>query len=322
MPCKYPMFLKSAKGLIPCQKCGPCLARRRRQKTSRAIFEGQSHGRLPHFITLTYDDDHLPYEVVNPDTGEITIEHGPNPSPILDKKEYQRFINRLRTALSRQERPSNLRYTGCGEYGEKNGRPHYHFVCWGLPDDPREIIYRSWSDDDGDLKCSPARIDIQRARDLTHVAQYVVGYIQKKMTDWNGVRTDGRPPEFGTTSKSFGLQFAKLYADAMRTPSAQAFISREGDIPREIKFEGKKWPLDRYLRDKILSELNIYEQAKEIGQKKYEEEMQRLLACSPLSARFDSSLPTLLKRQYEKENKQSIANFESRYRLKTKPKEL
>lgn len=62
----------------------------------------------PHncFLTLTYDEDHLP-------------QHGS-----LYKPDYQNFLK----ALRRHVAPTKIRYYMCGEYGEFNNRPHYH-IC-------------------------------------------------------------------------------------------------------------------------------------------------------------------------------------------------
>lgn len=62
------------------------------------------------FLTLTYDDDHLPDD------------HG------LDQSHMQKFWKRLRKAY-----PENkIRYVYAGEYGGKTARPHYHAIAFGL----------------------------------------------------------------------------------------------------------------------------------------------------------------------------------------------
>jgi hypothetical protein len=61
------------------------------------------------FITLTYNAEHIP-----PDGG-------------LRKKHVQQFFKRLRKRIS----PKKVRYYYCGEYGDKNNRPHYHILLFG-----------------------------------------------------------------------------------------------------------------------------------------------------------------------------------------------
>lgn len=65
------------------------------------------------FITLTYNDDNLPY-------GETLI-----------KSDFQKFMKRFRKNIG------PVRFFHCGEYGETTLRPHYHALLFGYrPDDP------------------------------------------------------------------------------------------------------------------------------------------------------------------------------------------
>lgn len=61
------------------------------------------------FITLTYDDDHLPA------LGSLV------------KRDLQLFIKRLRKMIA----PKRVRHYAVGEYGEINHRPHYHLLLFG-----------------------------------------------------------------------------------------------------------------------------------------------------------------------------------------------
>lgn len=65
------------------------------------------------FLTLTYAPEHLPKN------GSIS------------KVAVQKFVKRLRKRVGQP-----LRYFACGEYGEGNGRPHYHLLIfgYGFPD--------------------------------------------------------------------------------------------------------------------------------------------------------------------------------------------
>lgn len=61
------------------------------------------------FITLTYDDEHLPK------------------NGTLNKKHFQDFMKRYRKAIA----PKKIRFYHCGEYGDKKRRPHYHALIFG-----------------------------------------------------------------------------------------------------------------------------------------------------------------------------------------------
>lgn len=70
------------------------------------------------FLTLTYDDSHLPY------------------GGTLVKPHFQKFMKKLRRCTSRK-----LLYFHCGEYGEKYGRPHYHACIFGF-DFPDKTFFK------------------------------------------------------------------------------------------------------------------------------------------------------------------------------------
>lgn len=80
------------------------------------MHEAQSY-KQNSFITLTYDDKHLPADYS------------------IHKDELQRFFKRLR-----KNTDVKLRYFACGEYGEKNMRPHYHAIIFGY-DFPDKVLH-------------------------------------------------------------------------------------------------------------------------------------------------------------------------------------
>lgn len=83
---------------------------------TRILFESQLHDRNS-FITLTYDDSHLP-----------------NP-PTLVYKDFQDFLKRLRKKFGK------LRFYMCGEYGEQTFRPHFHACIFGT-DFPDRVLFK------------------------------------------------------------------------------------------------------------------------------------------------------------------------------------
>lgn len=97
---------------VPCGKCVSCRIARAREWSTRLLHEA-SYFKEVSFITLTIDDDHMPFDMS------------------LHKQELQLFFKRLRKFLT----GTKLRYYACGEYGEKRGRPHYHAILFGF-DDP------------------------------------------------------------------------------------------------------------------------------------------------------------------------------------------
>lgn len=122
MPCYHPLkALKSPQGItilrsdaqlfnlqLPCGQCTGCRLERSRQWALRCIHEASLH-EFNSFVTLTYSDDTLP---------EFNS---------LRYKDFQLFMKRLRKHFNKP-----IRFYMCGEYGEQNGRPHYHAILFGL----------------------------------------------------------------------------------------------------------------------------------------------------------------------------------------------
>lgn len=92
---------------LPCGQCIGCRLRRAQDWAIRIMHEAQMHKRTS-FITLTYDDDHLP--------------NGGN----LQHRDFQLFMKRLR-----KHAKTNVRYFVAGEYGPTTQRPHYHACIFG-----------------------------------------------------------------------------------------------------------------------------------------------------------------------------------------------
>lgn len=95
---------------IPCSICHGCRQEKRDEWATRCLHEAKYH-ESNCFITLTYDDDNLPYG------GSLVRWH------------FDKFIKDLRNYLAKQN--VRIRYFGCGEYGSKTKRPHYHILIFG-----------------------------------------------------------------------------------------------------------------------------------------------------------------------------------------------
>lgn len=106
---------------IPCGKCIGCRLQYSRQWANRCMLEASLHD-SNYFVTLTYDDAHLPISyAADPDTGEAI------PHATLVKRDMQLFFKRLRKRFG-----CGIRFFSCGEYGSKTFRPHYHAIIFGL----------------------------------------------------------------------------------------------------------------------------------------------------------------------------------------------
>ena len=152
---------------LPCGQCSGCRLERSRQWAMRCVHEAQLHEDNI-FITLTYDNEHLPY------------------GGSLYYRDFQLFMKRLLVHADRHlKRHPGIRFYMCGEYGENFGRPHYHAVMFNydLPDKKlfkmergnplytSEILSELW----GKGLTSVGGVTFQSAA-------YVARYIMKKVT--------------------------------------------------------------------------------------------------------------------------------------------
>lgn len=207
---------------IACGKCIGCRLDYARNWAIRCYHEAQMWEHNC-FITLTYDDDHLP------------VSHS------LELDHFQKFMKRLRKMFSDSKVcPINakawsprIRFFHCGEYGARNSRPHYHACIFNF-DFPDRVFWREkngvklfrsplleklWTvpkDDPLMLHKAGESYGFSSVGDVTlESAGYVARYITKKIygdsaeSHYQGVNAFGEPvklrPEYVTMSRRDGI---------------------------------------------------------------------------------------------------------------------
>jgi len=160
MRCIAPIYLEKQGLTVPCGHCNFCLANRRADWTFR-LYQESKHASSAHFLTLTYDDAHLP-------AGKTLV-----------YKDLQNFWKRMRAY------GINLRYYACGEYGEESNRPHYHAIIFGY-DWPDKRHYATNSR--GDRRYVSQALDTQWSFGKCEIGSvtpescgYVARYVMKKI---------------------------------------------------------------------------------------------------------------------------------------------
>lgn len=257
--CKRP-FVKGIQP-YPCGQCLPCRLNRRRLITHRLLLEQRCH-EFSSFFTLTYNDESLPLD------GSLVPVH------------TQLWLKRLRAKLG-PTRP--LRYYLVGEYGDETFRPHYHPALFGVSPLESNLIEDTW----GLGNVYPGDLNEK-------TAQYIAGYVTKKMTATDDPRLQGKHPEFARMSRrpGIGALSVPVIADALNSAAGARLIATEGDVPTSLKHGSKNLPLGRYLRSKLREELGFETTG---GQKKPEEkryeEMSNLLEASGSRSRYLSEKP-------------------------------
>lgn len=209
-------YPRSALVPLPCGQCIGCRIDYSRQWANRCMMELEYHDSA-YFVTLTYDDDHLPMsEYIDPDTGELL------PSLTLRKRDFQLFMKRLRKAFPQD----HIRFFMCGEYGSQTFRPHYHAIIYGLHLDDLTVyktvreagelytyynspsLQKVWSDSDG-VPIGFAVVGEVTWNSCSYVARYVMK--KQKGSGAEAYRTFNIVPEFTLMSRKPGI--AKQYYD-------------------------------------------------------------------------------------------------------------
>lgn len=239
MICKNPYMA----GNLPfgCGQCLPCRINRRRQWMWRQYLESLTHEENG-FVTLTYADEHLP-------SGSTLV-----PAHVSG------FLKRLRKRIE----PARIRFFAVGEYGDGGTRgvnPHYHVSLFGLSGhtdlDPRgrpthhgssQLIWDCWG---------KGVATIYEFNETT--AQYVAGYVVKKLTAKDNPLLEGRHPEFARMSNRPGIGAAAAEMIAKQLLStANGWIT--GDVPHELTIGKRKIPLGRYLLRKLRENVGFTEE--------------------------------------------------------------
>lgn len=139
------------------------------------------------FLTLTYDDEHLPV------------------GGSLDKAAFPGFVKRLRRVIE----PRKVRYFHVGEYGAESGRPHYHALLfgWRPPDAEMFSVRGGFPVFRSALVSELWNAGLHELGSVTpQSAGYVARYIRKRITgSWAKARYGELEPEYATMSRNPGI---------------------------------------------------------------------------------------------------------------------
>lgn len=216
---------------ISCGQCIGCRLKRSAEWAVRIHHEASLHQENC-YLTLTYDDDHLP------ENGSLQVE------------DFQKFMKRFR----KEVHPLKLRFFHCGEYGDKFSRPHYHACVFGYEFKDKELfserggipLYTSKTLENLWKKghCTTGEVTFDSAA-------YVARYITKKVL---GPRADlfyNERDESGEIIRSLKPEYVTM----SRRPGIgkQWFEKFKGDVfPGDyVVIDGKKMPPPKYYRGQL-----------------------------------------------------------------------
>lgn len=182
-----PGWNSDAVQMLRCGQCTDCRLKYSRDWAIRCSLEASLH-KFNYFVTLTYDDDHLPSGSYVDYTGEVF-------NSTLLRRDVQLFVKNLREWERTANGVTNIKVFYCGEYGSLTSRPHYHLCLFGVSEIPdlqfgfkkasftyyKSAKYQSfWSDE---YKIPRGFVDISEVSfdSIAYTARYCLKKQQGKM---------------------------------------------------------------------------------------------------------------------------------------------
>lgn len=264
---------------VPCGKCENCIKRRRMEWSFR-LEEEMKHSKTCYFVTITYDNENVPYDKWG---NKILIA-----TTLESKKNY---LETLRKPIPKDKILKKLKLTGWfkndkgGWYKYKKWEDnslqgfmkrlrHYengNTITW-------EKLYNGLNKNDKIKFYGVGEYGSQKLRPHMHVIIYnaskkniekawkmgdiqvlkatpeTMAYCTKYLDKWKDKKQDWRkPPEFNEQSKNLGIGW-------LENEKVINFYKRNLDINYLVNKKGIKIPMPRYYRYKMLTEDEIQTQ--------------------------------------------------------------
>lgn len=234
---------------IPCGQCIGCRLDYSREWADRCMLELQYH-QESWFVTLTYDDDHVPWTCFKPtELGEVDPRYMVQ---TLCKRDFQLFMKRLRKQTGQK-----LRFYMCGEYGGQTARPHYHVIIFGLHLDDltlykksklgfsywnSETLERAWSDERGKIG------HVVVAEVTWESCAYTARYMMKKLKGADSAYYDEAniQPEFTLMSRKPGIarQYYDDHPDLYETERIVISTEKGGRVLKPPRYYDRLYDVD------------------------------------------------------------------------------
>jgi hypothetical protein len=218
-----PTFDPEGELKIPCGKCDECISRRAIEWSMRAKHEISLHEENC-FITLTYDDNSRPKEIL--------------------KSDFQKFLKRLR---KKYHLHNKIRYMVSYEYGTKNNNFHMHAILFGFDFKKQKLLNKNngnplYTSEDLGALWTHGYHSIGQANEKT--AYYIASYALK------GNNKEVVDPESGEINQFTDcMDVSKRPAIGLRyfVKNAEQIVNT-GNIPRyyEKKLADPEWCLEKF----------------------------------------------------------------------------
>lgn len=267
-----------------CGKCLKCLIKRKAQWSFRMVEEKRMSF-SSYFVTLTYDDIHLPWG-----DGVSTVNKNDHKEFIKKLKYYeQEKLLHVRKYISAEElerKKNNIKedgkfkYYGVSEYGDLKGRAHWHYILFNVRDIAN--INTAWTTTLYDSENKPYNGEPKGKVQIDDCNVNTIDYVLKYMVkDHTNQDYSNREKEKSFMSKGLGLGMVNdEFIDYINRVNGNTVVNQRG---REL-------PLPRYYRKKFVKEenkerKNLYinqqiQKTEKKEEKKYGKEYDKKIALS------------------------------------------
>lgn len=210
---------------IPCGVCKFCRERKAQEWEMRVQYELQ-YARSAFFVTLTYDDEHLPYCY---------------DEPCFSKDDVQKFFKRLREFYKQKiSKEYPFKYLLISENGDRFNRPHYHAIFFNLPNSNiSQLTYEItnlWSKG----FCTVSHVALSRVR-------YLLKYFTKSAKVQNGIEVAEPCIPFMLSSRNPAIGNCDL-------KRLKNYVTKNDDLC--INLNGKNYTISKYHQSKIINKYN------------------------------------------------------------------
>jgi len=242
MQCKEPVTIRKTHHsgsretmAVPCGRCVFCLARRRNDWSLRLQAELR-HAQFASFVTLTYDDEHLPR----------TPKEYPDmwlPTGTLSKRDLQLFLKKLRKFQETKvpeyhsdNKSPQIRYFIVGEYSDKD-RPHYHALLFNVHTLTEGHISAIWGN-------GFVHVGKVQEGSIHYTTKYMLKNVNERIKE---SEEKDRTAEFALMSRRPGI--GNSYITQSKT------YHRKSGKSQVRNDSGQLSPMPRYYREKIWNPL-------------------------------------------------------------------
>lgn len=177
---------------VPCGWCLNCRVDRQNWLTDACNYEQKKYNYICAFVTFTYDDNHI-VPLLNTNNNDFLEYYNENDEPEIYKyntnkipqyslcrEDCRKFLKRVRSKINYLYNKNKIKTVDLcrkdfkviysGEYGDSLGRPHYHFVFFGLDwQFCQDLFQECWQN--GLIDCKPV---------TSGCFEYVTKYITKQ----------------------------------------------------------------------------------------------------------------------------------------------